>query len=220
MARRAYRIRLDAGVANPAKRTGFTRTDQELLAWAAANRGTLVAALLTMIRAWWVAGQPRAEVPAFGSFDNWAQAVGGILAHAGVHGFLDNLEALQDEGDEESQQWEHFLRVLVRVFNGREFTVSEIVDHVSHTSGALSFAIPDEVGHPAENGSGGIVSFQRRLGKALARKCGTRFGELDLRIERGRPDRHTKVQRWRVVGDLDAVLTTERGEDAGLANAD
>ena len=40
MARRAYRIRLDAGVSNPAKRTGFTRTDQELLTWAAATRGT------------------------------------------------------------------------------------------------------------------------------------------------------------------------------------
>ena len=184
------------------------------------NPGDLLAALLTIIRAWWIAGQPRAEVPAFGSFNNWAQVVGGILAHAGVQGFLTNLESLQNEGDEESQQWEHFLVTLVRVFHGCEFTVADIVDKIVSERGALSIAIPDEVGHPLEDQSGGLASFQRRLGKALARKCGTRFGEFDLRIERGRPDRHTKVQRWRVAGDIDAVLSTSGDEPAGLQNQD
>jgi hypothetical protein len=74
--------------------------------------------------------------------------------------------------------------------------------------------------HPAERGSEGVVSFQRRMGKALARKCGTRFGEHGLRIERGRPDRHTKVQCWRVAGDVDAVLSTGGVEPAGLRNRD
>lgn len=29
-----------------------------------------------------------------------------------------------------------------------------------------------------------------------------------LRIEKGRPDKHTKVQRWRAAGDLDSLFLT------------
>ena len=201
MARRAYRIRLDAGVSNPAKRTGFKRTDQELLSWAAGNRGTLVAALLTMIRAWWVAGQPQADVPAFGSFNNWAQVLGGILAHAGVQGFLDNLDSLQNEGDEESQQWEHFLLVLVRAFHGCEFTVSEIVDEVVHERGPMSLAIPDEVGHPGEDGGGGSFRSSGVWGKLL-RGSVVLVSENSTCVSRGGVPRGTprfSVGGWRAM---------------------
>jgi hypothetical protein len=209
MARRAYRIKLDARISNPARRTGFKRTDQELLDWAASNRGVLAAALMTMIRAWWVAGQPRADVPAFGSFNKWAQTLGGILAHASVNGFLSNLDAVQTEADEESQQWDQFLRSLVIAFRDREFTTAEVVETTLHTHSLLSQAFPDDIGHPDERAAYPEgFSLQRRLGKALARKCGTRFGELELRIERGEIDKHSKVQRWRVAGELDSLMST------------
>jgi hypothetical protein len=202
MARRVFRIRLDAKVANPAKRTGFKRVDHELLEWIRESRGELVAALLTMIRAWWLAGQPKADVPPFGSFNTWAGKAGGILKHAGVEGFLGNLDAVQVENDEESAQWEQFTRALAITFREFEFTASEVADQVLHDRGMLALSFPEEIGHPDERGDRDMSSLVRRIGKALARKCGTRFGDLELRIERGRPDTHTKVQRWLVAGNL------------------
>jgi flagellar hook-basal body complex protein FliE len=215
MARRGYQIRLDAKVSNPSRRSGFKRNDQELLDWVAAHRGELVAALLTTIRAWWVAGKPKADVQPFGSFSKWARMVGGILGYAAVKGFLENLDAVQQDSDEESRQWEQFLRALAIVFRGLAFTTAEIVEHAVHHRDVLSDAIPDEIANTDEGGNGG-TSFQKKLGKALARKCGTRFGELELRLERCEPDKHTKVQRWRVGGDLDSLLSKEANESAGF----
>ena len=206
MARRGYRIRLDAKVANPAQRNGFKRTDQELLDWARGDRGALVAALLVLIRAWWVADRPKAALPAFGSFNHWAAAIGGILNRAGVHGFLENLDQVQKEGDEESTQWDEFLRALVLSFGGCEFTAADVTGEALSATSRIALALPDEIGHPREQREGGHLSLARKVGRALARKCGTRFGDLDLRIERGEPEKHTKVQRWRVAGNVNDIL--------------
>jgi hypothetical protein len=207
IARRAIRIRLDAKVSNPAKRTGFRRNEQELLEWARQNRSMLVASLFILVRAWWNAGQPKAEVPSFGSFNKWAHKAGGILHHAGIEGFLENLDTVQVEADEESAQWEQFIRALALTFKHAEFLVAEIVDHAVHSRDLLGESFPDEIGHPDEHIEGGRASLVRRLGKALARKCGTRFGELELRLEKGELNSHTKVRRWRVAGNVDALFS-------------
>jgi hypothetical protein len=157
-------------------------------------------------------------VPAFGSFSNWAHKTGGILQYAGIEGFLKNLETVQQEADEESTQWDQFLRALAITFRDSEFTVADIADRAVHDRGVLTFAFPDEIGHPDERTEGGTSSLVRRVGRALARKCGTRFGELELRIERGRPDTHTKVQRWRVTGNLGSLLSPMGDGVAGLPN--
>jgi hypothetical protein len=218
MARRAYRIRLDAKVANPAARTGFKRTDQELLQWAATNRGEIVASLMVMIRAWFAGGQPKAAVSAFGSFDSWARTAGGILQYAGVTEFLCNLETLQKEADEESRQWDQFLRALAITFGERDFAAADIAERVLHERGLLGLSFPEEIGHPDERTEGGDSSLVRRIGRALARKCGTRFGDLDLRIERGEPDKHTKVQRWKVAGNVKGIQSVAQTESAGFQN--
>ncbi len=57
MARRLIRIRLDARVDQPWRRSGFRHPN--LTAWVKANRGKLVAACLTLCRAWVAAGMPR-----------------------------------------------------------------------------------------------------------------------------------------------------------------
>jgi hypothetical protein len=216
MARRVVRIRLDAKVATPAKRDGFKRTEQELLDWVSEKRGELIAALFAIVRAWCETGQPKGDVPAFGSFSNWARQVGGILQHAGIAGFLHNLDQVQQQADEESAQWDQFLRALAMIFKYAEFTVSEVADRALHERGLLAVSFPDDIGHPDERADGGISSLSRRLGKAFGRKCGTRFGELDLRIERGRPDSHTKVQRWKVGGNIRCLLTETDGGSAGI----
>src|SRR5262249_45815830 len=59
MARRSVRIRLDARVDKPWTRSGFKHP--KLRDWALENRGRLVHACLTLIKAWIAAGQPDGE---------------------------------------------------------------------------------------------------------------------------------------------------------------
>ena len=81
LARRLVRIRLDAHVDQPWRREGFRHAN--LLAWTRANRAALVAACLTLGRAWIAAGRPRHD-GMLGSFEAWAGIMGGILEAAGV----------------------------------------------------------------------------------------------------------------------------------------
>ena len=70
--RRALYIRLCSDLENPEDRTDFQHAD--LLGWIAKERPRLAKACLTILRAYVVAGQPRAEPPlaAWGSFERWS----------------------------------------------------------------------------------------------------------------------------------------------------
>jgi hypothetical protein len=91
LVRRVYRISLRPDDPNPDRRatSGFRHPD--LRQWTRTNRGRLVTAALTLVRAWFAAGQPTepAEV-GFGSFEAWQRIIGGILHAARVDGFLAN----------------------------------------------------------------------------------------------------------------------------------
>lgn len=108
MARRCYWIRLDAKVERPWKRSGFRIPN--LIAWTLENRGHLVAALLTIARAWIVAGKPSADpLPRLGGFQPWASTIAGMLQYVGVCGFLGNADQMTDAADDEAGEWAAFL---------------------------------------------------------------------------------------------------------------
>jgi putative DNA primase/helicase len=102
-------IRLDAKCEFPRGRTG-PGTGREwkhvpLEGWAREHRAELARACLILCR-WWVqAGMPPAPLTGFGSYEQYQQVVGGVLACAGVDGFLGNLDELDelDETDERDQ---------------------------------------------------------------------------------------------------------------------
>jgi putative DNA primase/helicase len=100
--RRTVRIRLVSETERPDQRTGFRHPN--LRAWAAAHRGDLVAAALTLIRAWVVAGRP-AGTQVMGSFEFYAEVLGGIFDVVGVPGFLANRDELYEVADPEGSQW-------------------------------------------------------------------------------------------------------------------
>src|SRR5665213_1197206 len=124
--RRCYWIRLDAATAQPWQRSGFRHPD--LKRWVREHRGRLLGALLTITRAWFVAGKPSAEIPTLGGFESWATTVGGILSHVGITGFLNNLDSLYQESDPSQLQWEGFLQSLLTVFGTDSFTIKELVE--------------------------------------------------------------------------------------------
>ncbi len=122
--RRSYSIRLDANAERPWERTGFRIRDLEQ--YVDENRGNLLAAALTIIRAWYTNGKPMVPIPALGSFQEWADTVGSVLAFAGIPGFLTNLETTQVVQDESAQEWTAFFDAWWERFGDRTLTADDI----------------------------------------------------------------------------------------------
>jgi hypothetical protein len=104
-------------------------------------RGLLVA-VLTLARAWFAAGQPRASTPPVGSFERWTEVVAGILQYAGVDAFLANSEALFELGDIERSDWETFLEAMEDAFQGSPFTVAELWERLNEKTYTVASGPP------------------------------------------------------------------------------
>lgn len=213
LARRCYRIRLDPKMSRPWTRKGFKHSD--LASWVTENRSKLIAALLTIARAWFVAGCPLCEAtPALGTFTHWASTIGGILHAAGVPGFLSNLDTLYNEADEDSAQWENFLNALRASFGDEWKTVKQIIEaiHANEGENDLANALPDELQLALKEKPS---SFHVKLGKAFGKREKTRYGNDNLCLEKN-PDTHLKQKEWHVAGG--AFSTTRNDEAASQAD--
>lgn len=173
LARRCYRIRLDARIASPWKRTGFRHPDLPI--WVAEHRAELIHALCTIVRSWWVAGAPKADaLAAMGGYTAWVRTVGGILRHAGITDFLANLDDFHATADREAQQWEAFLATWLDHYGEGGMTVAQLISAMasgSHTGGELHAALPEDLA-----GYWDTAGFSRRLGHALRKRVGRHYG--------------------------------------------
>ena len=191
LARRCYWIRLDAKQSRPWQREGFKHPD--LTAWARETRGELVASVLAIARAWYAAGKPKAEgIPRLGGFEAWSETIGGILAFAGVGGFLGNLEELYDKADDSSAEWEAFLEEWWRQLGEDSITGKALAKLITEEK-PLREALPGDLSEALDKGEG---SFTRKLGKALSKHAGTRYGDDGFHISEAGEERRAKL--WRV----------------------
>ena len=102
MARRSIRIRIETDHPQPWFRTGFRHP--QLQGWVRDHRSDLVWAALTLIRAWFAAGQPKGTQN-LGGFENWSSTMGGICEVAGLPSFLANLDEFYEDADSETERW-------------------------------------------------------------------------------------------------------------------
>jgi putative DNA primase/helicase len=86
MSRRTVFISLDSGVENPSERSKFAIPN--LKQWATDNRDRLIGAALTIVQGWMDAAAPFSE-KTLGTFELYAEIMGGILEYAEIPGFLD-----------------------------------------------------------------------------------------------------------------------------------
>jgi hypothetical protein len=190
--RRCYRIRLDARESRPWQRENFRHPD--LLSWVTKNRGRLIHALLTLARAWFAAGRPKApDLPRLGSFEAWTETVGGMVAFAGISGFLGNLTELYDEADAGGAEWEAFLQTWWEELNADKPTTVADLTKVIGDNDALRAALPGDLAEAFDKSAG---SFSRKLGTALAKRARTRYGEDGLHIVRAGEFR--RAVRWKL----------------------
>jgi hypothetical protein len=93
-------------VERPWLREGFRHAD--LRAWVRAQRGRLLGALITLVRRWIDDGRPEGPVR-LGSFEAWSRVVGGVLAIAGVPGFLADRQDESEVADPDEAEWSAFV---------------------------------------------------------------------------------------------------------------
>lgn len=124
IARRSMRIRLDPRTDRPWLRTDFKHPDLRL--WAHERRDRLIWATLTLARAWLAAGRPHPALRPLGSYEKWTAVGGGILEHAGIPGFLANLNEFYELTDLEGATWRRFAEAWWGRFREDEVGTSEL----------------------------------------------------------------------------------------------
>jgi hypothetical protein len=165
IARRAVRIRLDAGVEDPWDRQGFKH--DSLLAWVEQHRGELVWAALILVANWIARGAEPFTERTLGSFEAWTRIVGGVLRDAGIDGFLQGRQRMHREADHESASWAVFFETWWQEHGDRPMTAGELVPIAENV-------LPEVLGDGSER------SRATRFGLALGRRRGRVFAGLRL----------------------------------------
>jgi hypothetical protein len=179
--RRTLWCRLDANTDAPWERNGFRHPN--LPRWIKQNRPHLVAACLTICRAWIVAGRPSGN-QTLGSFESWAEVIGGILDVAEVPGLLANAPAFRSTHADKVSEWRAFVASWWQHFHDESVGVRELFDLVTREK-----LLDDEIGDKGER------SQRTRLGKALGKAADRVFDEF--RLERAGGD-HGNIQHYRL----------------------
>ena len=134
--RRSVRVRLDAGLDRPELRGGFAIAD--LRRWTGARLPELREALYGLVRAWVEQGCPAYHGERRGSFERWSEVVGGVLAVAGVDGFLRAPVRLGGDVDPMDLEW----AALLGLMQDGVYTASELTA-LADTEGLLGDVIGD-----------------------------------------------------------------------------
>lgn len=193
--RRCYWIKLDAKMPRPWQRNGFVHPD--LKEWVTENRGRIVSAILTLIRAWIASGRPVPDsLPPLGGFESWQNVIGGIMYRGGWVDFLGNQEQMYAESDTDTPQWEGFLRAWHSLWQDNPVTSSTVATRLDSDSGVdLMDALPDQLAEAYEKPRSFFV---RSLGAALSSKNQVRFPS-GYRVEKAGSEK--RAVQWRVIKD-------------------
>jgi hypothetical protein len=129
--RRFILLELDAKVERPADRSGFRYSN--LLEHVHTNRPQLVAAALTILRAFFKAGRPHPGYVPMGGFKAWEEIVRSAVIWAGLADPGDR-ERIREEMDDEAADLNTLFLILQEMFpDGKTFTAADVVNKASLT---------------------------------------------------------------------------------------
>ena len=200
VARRVYWIPLRPDGANPQDRDVSQFRHEDLRRWTTENRARLISAVLVLVRAWFADGCPQApRGSSLGSFEGWDKTVGGIVAHAGLSGFLSEVKEKRSESDYTTKYWTAHLLWLAETFGVEDFTTADVK---SKAGGDFAFEPPPELNDTTDRG------YARKLGQAYAKVQDRWFEGLRL-VKKGMG--HRSVSKWAVEQSSDGG----EGRDGG-----
>ncbi|MFE9937365.1 bifunctional DNA primase/polymerase [Streptomyces hirsutus] len=173
--RRVLWVRLDPDCPDPDQRDNFTVGD--LRPWLRNNASTLVAALVTLVRAWVAAGTPQVRVRK-GDYSEWASLMAGLLDFLGVEGWMADRNEARDQ-DDELQEWALFLEMWRETYGTEPLA-----------TGALIKGLPNHVPRKGDE-----PPSANQLGIWLKARQGRYFGTHKVVMI---VDSHRKQNLWRV----------------------
>lgn len=185
--RRVFWVRLDPDCPDPDQRDGFTVGD--LRPWLRSNSSTLVAALVTLVRAWISAGAPIVRVRK-GDYSEWASMVAGLLGYLGIEGWMADQNEARAQDDEE-QEWTAFLEEWRATYGTEPLQ-----------TGAVIKGLPNHVPRKGDE-----PPSANQLGMWLKARAGRYFGTHKVVMVY---DSHKRQNLWRV--DVHADRGTGRHE--------
>lgn len=198
-ARRVCHVRLESAEERPELRAGFRH--RNLRAHVRENRGRLLSAALTVLRAWVVAGRPTFGLPAWGSYEGWSSVVREAVAFAGLPDPGETRTALQTAADRDAGALAALMRAMESLDPARQgLTTSELIERAKEAKGAGPASDPR-------------VAVEELCGKLDSRALGYKLKHFARRnvggrmIDRAGTDR-THAMRW-------VVMPAAAGRPAG-----
>jgi hypothetical protein len=125
LGRRVIPIDIDPGLEHPEDREGFRYPD--LRPWVTAERPRLLAAALTILRSYHLAGRPRHDRPRKGSFEAWDDFVRGAVRWVGLADPHDGVGRIRSEDDSELTALRMALEACGDAFGGNQWSVGQAV---------------------------------------------------------------------------------------------
>ena len=124
---RCYETRINSGNPRPWERKEFTFP--EIKRHVISNRGWYLSACVTLVRHYLEQGQPGAEHPAgLGGFEDWRSMMAGILAAAGIDGFMTQMQRLQERAMPETSNEQAFIQAWWDQHQGNEVSSKQLWD--------------------------------------------------------------------------------------------
>jgi hypothetical protein len=174
-ARRCLPIRIESELEKPEDRAVFKRP--QLLSWVQENRGGLVAAAVTILRAFCAAGKPRSGVKPWGSFEGWSAMVREALVWcelpdpAEARGELDEVDTDKQMLADIIAGWEELS--IDRGATG--FTAGQVLNHLREDADGRRYSrLRSALAELPSHGQGELPSASR-LGCVLRRFRGRVF---------------------------------------------
>jgi hypothetical protein len=185
-ARRICHVRLESPEEKPEERDDFVRTD--LLAWVGSQRGRLLTAALTILRAYFFAGRPDMGLPAWGSFQEWSRLVRAAVVWTDLPDPGQTRLLLQESADVGAES----MAVILQCVEGLD----------PERRGLTSAQIIQRVKDAPEANADLRDALEGLLGKLEARLLGNKLRTYRRRVFRGRYVDQAGIQhqaaRWAV----------------------
>lgn len=182
MARRDVSIRIDPRVERPEERTGFKH--KGLAIWARQHRMDLVLSALILVQKWIALGKPPGQ-EVLGSYEEYAETMGGIMQVVGIPGFLKNRERVYEAVDQEVIAWNEFCRAWWDEYQDR-IVGADLLFDLSVSQRLLNQILGGRDEHAART----------RLGMNLTSMRDRVIGEYRIRV--CPPDTHNKTSLYRL----------------------
>lgn len=125
IAKRVVPIMIEPTDAHPEARTDFQHPD--IRAYVRRRRRAVLECLLGLVENWLAAGRPT-HPNRLGGFENWSEAIGGILRVNGLRAWRTNEAEWRKQANPHGCEWEGFVEAWHETFALQEVTVKELLD--------------------------------------------------------------------------------------------